>query len=206
MDGVLIDSEPMHREAARRVFSDHGLPIPEAFYDDVKGRTDRDIMEEVAGAYGEGTLTAAALLAGKDQAYQALASDLQMVPGALAFLERVAGRYQLALVTSASRQNQQRAFERFGLHSTFEAVLTAEDVTTPKPDPAPYRRGAELLGLPPAQCLVLEDSVHGVTSALAAGCDVVGLPTTFPAEQLRAAGATRVVRDFDELADALHLV
>lgn len=56
-----------------------------------------------------------------------------------------------------------------------------------KPDPEPYRRGAELLGLPPAECLVIEDAPSGVGAGLAAGCRVLGVLGTHSAEDLKAA-------------------
>lgn len=74
-----------------------------------------------------------------------------------------------------------------------------------EPMHAEAKRSTEQLGLPPARCLVLEDSAHGIASARAAGCDVVGLPTSFAAAQLREARATYVVRDFAELTEALNL-
>lgn len=205
MDGVIIDSEPAHAEAKRRTFAHYDLAVPDTLYDEFKGQTDEAVMEHVAATYGRDGLTTEALLGRKHRAYEALLSEVQPVPGALAFLRQAVERYRLALVTSATPHNQQRAFDRFDLHVYFEAVVTAADVTEAKPAPEPYARGAARLNVSPARCLVLEDSAHGVASARAAGCDVVGLPTSFSTAQLREAGATRVVESFDELAEALDL-
>ncbi|RMH63449.1 MAG: HAD family phosphatase [Bacteroidetes bacterium] len=199
MDGVLIDSEPLHEQAKRVVFERYGLDVPEDFYDEVKGKTDQHVFELVMARYGRNGLDLATLIADKHAAYEALLPSLRMVPGALAFLQEARRQYRTALTTSATRRNQELAFARFSLHACFEVVVTAADVSRPKPEPDPYLVTAERLGLPPARCLVIEDAVNGVLSARAAGCDVAGLTTSFAAAPLREAGATVVVDSYEAL-------
>src|SRR5690606_18407119 len=85
----------------------------------------------------------------------------------------------------------------------FEAVVTAEDITHPKPHPEPYLVTAAHLGVKPEACLVVEDSVHGVRAGLAAGCRVVGITTSFDAGRLQEAGAHHVVDSFAQLTRKL---
>jgi sugar-phosphatase len=68
-------------------------------------------------------------------------------------------------------------------------MVTAEDVANGKPHPEPYLKGAELLGMNPAECLVIEDAPAGIRSAHAAGMKVIGLASTYPASALREADA-----------------
>ena len=68
-----------------------------------------------------------------------------------------------------------------------------------KPDPEPYRRGAELIQSPPAQCLVVEDAPSGVGAGIAAGCRVLGVLGTHSEAELRAAGAGWVVRSLEDV-------
>lgn len=199
MDGVLIDSEPLHEQAKRVVFERYAIDVPDAFFDEVKGKTDQDVFDLVMARHGREGLDLETLIADKHAAYEELLSSLRMVPGALAFVQVARERYRIALTTSATQRNQQLAFEQFGLHDDFEIVVTAADVTRPKPAPDPYRITAERLGLPPAACLVIEDAVNGVLSARAAGCDVAALTTSFAADPLREAGATVVVGGYNEL-------
>ncbi|NNE47701.1 MAG: HAD family hydrolase, partial [Rhodothermales bacterium] len=103
---------------------------------------------------------------------------------------------RLALTTSAIRDNQVKAFELFGLQPYFEVVVTAENVSRPKPHPEPYVMTASRMGVPVENCLVIEDSVNGVRSALRAGCKVAALTTSFSAEILRNAGADSVHNSF----------
>jgi beta-phosphoglucomutase-like phosphatase (HAD superfamily) len=80
-----------------------------------------------------------------------------------------------ALVTSSQRRFVDAVLARTGLR--FPVVVCGSDVTQGKPDPEPYLLATERLGVPPGQCLVLEDSITGVTAAEAAGCFVVAVPT-----------------------------
>jgi sugar-phosphatase len=77
---------------------------------------------------------------------------------------------------------------RFGIPVP-EILVTAEDVQCGKPDPEPYRRGAELLRVNPAECLVVEDAPAGIRAAHAAGMKVISLPSTYPLDELREADA-----------------
>jgi sugar-phosphatase len=79
----------------------------------------------------------------------------------------------------------------------FTVVVSAEDVTRGKPDPEVYLRAAQRLGAEPGRCLVFEDSLAGVQAARAAGMRVVGLATAHAEEELLAAGAARVIADFE---------
>ena len=74
-----------------------------------------------------------------------------------------------------------------------ESIVSADRVVRGKPDPEPYRRGAELLGLAPVDCLVFEDAPSGVQAGVAAGCRVVGVLGTTPAETLRGRGVSWLV-------------
>jgi len=78
-------------------------------------------------------------------------------------------------------------------------------VTHTKPHPEPYQRAVARLSLPAAPCVVIEDSLNGVRAARGAGCDVIGLTTSFPAVKLYEAGALRVCHSFDEIAGVLGI-
>ena len=89
-----------------------------------------------------------------------------------------------ALVTMSRRQDVLHVVHSLGLEDALDLVLSADDVTHPKPDPEIYLLAAERLGVPPYECLALEDSVNGVKAALAAGADVVAIATPFTAVAL----------------------
>jgi sugar-phosphatase len=97
-----------------------------------------------------------------------------------------------AVVTSGTRL---LALSRLKLGGIPEprVLVTADDVQEGKPDPAPYRRGAELLNIPVEQCVVIEDAPAGITSAHAAGMRAIAVTSTYPALQLREAEA--IVKD-----------
>ena len=76
-----------------------------------------------------------------------------------------------------------------------EKIITSTDITRGKPDPEPYIKGAALLGIPPEECIVIEDAAAGVRAGKAAGCRVIALRTTDQDDALTAAGADWIVKD-----------
>lgn len=112
---------------------------------------------------------------------------ISAVPGAKELLTGLpADRW--AVVTSATRFIAGPRLQHF--HMPLPRVMvTADDVSHGKPHPAPYLRGAALLGVAPEECIVIEDSPAGIVSAHAGGMKAIGLTTTFPASELRQADA-----------------
>lgn len=206
MDGVVIDSEPIHEEAQRIIFRAHDLAVPESVYPSFKGMTEQKVFERIVSEYGTDRHDVETLVHAKEDTYRRLLVDLQLIPGVLDFIRRAYGRYRMALTTSSVRANQRIAFDRFGLDAYFEVVVTAEDIEHPKPHPQPYLTTAAKLGLPPETCLVLEDSLHGVHSAKRAGCRVAGVTTSFDASALKTAGADVTIASFAEMTDDLSLL
>jgi mannitol-1-/sugar-/sorbitol-6-phosphatase len=106
-----------------------------------------------------------------------------------------------AIVTSATHRLLIRRLEVAGLPIP-QRIISADMVERGKPDPEPYRRGAELLGLPPAECLVVEDAPSGVGAGIAAGCRVLGVLGTHSAEDLKA--TTWIVPSLEAVTIAAH--
>ncbi|HXG63931.1 MAG TPA: HAD family phosphatase [Blastocatellia bacterium] len=206
LDGVIIDSEPLHAEAKRLTFEHYGIEVPPTLYDQFKGRTDLDVIEHVVGLHPGRSLSVAELLGHKHRAFESLLDQLPQIPGALEFLE-LARRYipRLALTTSATKRNQRIAFAKFDLHRYFDVVVTEEEIEHTKPHPEPYLKTVERLGIEAASCLVIEDSLNGVISARDAGCRVAALTTSFSAEELLRAGADNVFSSYRELTEHLQL-
>lgn len=170
MDGIVIDSEPIHEEAQRIIFGEFNLDVPESVYPSFKGMAEAEVFKRVVREYADGNGDVDALVAAKERTYRGLLADLQLIPGALSFIRSARKSYRMALTTSAVRADQQFAFEKFDLARYFEAVVTAEDIEKPKPHPQPYLTTAERLSVDPEACLVVEDSINGIRSALGAGC------------------------------------
>jgi sugar-phosphatase len=122
--------------------------------------------------------------------------DVAVLPGAKALLEQLPLE-RWAIVTSATGRLLVARLAAAGL--PVPARLIAGDmVERGKPDPEPYRRGAEMLGLTPAECVVVEDAPSGVGAGLAAGCRVLGVLNTHEASELR--GATWIVQSLEQVA------
>ena len=119
------------------------------------------------------------------------ATDLKVLPGVRELLGTLKPT-QWTIVTSASRRLLEGRLEAAGLPFP-DRIVTGDDVVKGKPDPEPYRKGAELLGFAAGECVVVEDAPSGVGAGVAAGCPVLGVLGTHPAEDLREAGATYVV-------------
>jgi beta-phosphoglucomutase-like phosphatase (HAD superfamily) len=81
-------------------------------------------------------------------------------------------------------------FGNVPVDNIFSHMITSSEVRNTKPHPEPYRKAAELIGLPPQRCVVIEDSVNGIRSGIAAGAKVVGMTTTFAPEVLQEADLT----------------
>ncbi|MEN9201764.1 MAG: HAD family phosphatase [Thermostichus sp. DG_1_6_bins_120] len=212
MDGVIVDSEPIHAQAGATALQRCGLsielaPISLRF----KGCTDRDMFAYLVEhctdtPVEEQQAVVQRLIAEKASAFADLLDQVSLVPGVLEFLAASRRRFSaLALTTSATRQDQERIFTRFDLGRWFDGVITAEDIQRAKPDPEPYLKTAACLGVDPGLCLVIEDSTHGIRSAKGAGCFAVGITTSFAPEALRQARADAVVESFAELAQLLNL-
>lgn len=120
---------------------------------------------------------------------------VSVMPGAVELVRAIPkGRW--CVVTSGMRRLA-RARLQLAEIEVPAVLVTAEDVTAGKPDPAPYLRGAGLLGVPAGECLVIEDAPAGIQSAHAAGMKVIGLTSTFSGQALSEADA--VVRQLAEI-------
>lgn len=206
LDGVLLDTEPLHERALRQTALQFGIPESSLHLASFKGIPDAVGALELA-ALCESPGDPNAILLQRQANYAALIDEAQLFDGVEALLQTLCDRgYRLALVTSALRVNQERIFERFGLAKYFDAVVTAEDITQGKPHPEPYLKAAAALNSSPAESFALEDSLAGIQSAKSAGCLAVGIPHTFSPQALIDGGADLIAPSLHALARVLGVV
>jgi|SRR5580698_256391 beta-phosphoglucomutase len=200
LDGVLIDSHPLHREAWKNFLLALGRDVSDRDLDFIlDGRRRDEIL-----CYFLGDLTPREILeygARKDEMLRQLGEAMQPFRGVVEFLDRLyrAG-IRIALATSASRERAVGTLEELGLASYFEVIVTGDEVASSKPDPAIYRLAAERLQEVPTNLLAVEDAVSGVKSAKAAGMQCMGVASADRALGLYAAGANPVISDFCSLS------
>lgn len=206
MDGVLCDSEPFILKAAQQILMEiGGKPIPaQAFQPFVGAGEDRYIggPAEACGIDIDLPKTKARVY----QRYQQLiVGQLQPLPGVDDFIAhcKATGR-TCAVASSADLIKVKANLTELGLpFEQFNAVVTGSDVTCKKPDPEAFLLAAQRLNTPPANCMVVEDAVNGVTAAIRAGMYCLALTTSFDAQPLKNAGAHWLAPHLAELPEAL---
>lgn len=164
-DGVLVDSKAAG-EAAWRAWAVRHRLDPRAVLADVHGRRSRETVARFLPADEVDPATAEIDALELETADQTVA-----IKGATEFVASVPGHLR-AVVTSASRDLAVARLSAAGIPLP-DVLVAAEDVAAGKPAPDPYLRAAQLLGMSPAECVVLEDSANGIRSARAAGVGAV---------------------------------
>jgi len=205
LDGVLIDSEPLHKQAKEQAFAEFGIVLSEEVYDRYKGRPDETTLREILGERGSLELLPE-LTQRKRAFFQLIEHQVQPVAGAVDFILWAKERFRIALATSSTPRNRNMAFRLLGIGDQFEAVVDSGRHQRPKPDPEVFLIAMADLGLGADDCWIVEDSLNGITAAKAAGCVTVGITTTFDSGRLSAAGADIVVCSFAELRGLLESV
>ncbi len=203
MDGVLVDSEPLHKRAKEWAFGQLGIELPESVYDSYKGRPDETMLPEILREHG-GMERLAELSRLKRDFYESIEHEQAAVPGAVDFVVWAKSRYRIALATSATPRNRKAALERLGIGDAFEVIVDHGRGPRPKPDPEVFLMAMRELGVGAGDCWIVEDSLNGIVAAKAAGCVTVAITTTFDAGRLSAVGADAVVDSFAELRRMLE--
>ena len=173
MDGVIVDSEPIHSRTKLATFRHYGLDFDAAELVHYMGRTSRTLFGDVVRRENRSELDIREMIDYKHALYlDILRHDeaVQPVDGTRRlFAALAAAHIPAGLASSAGRVVIEAVLEKFGLTGYFQSVLSGADLPASKPDPAVYLLSAERLGVRPADCVVLEDAASGVAAAKAAG-------------------------------------
>ena len=191
MDGVLVDSTPAVARVWTRWAALHNFD-PAQIISHSHGRTSLASIQELLPHAAPETHIAEEQW--MERAEIEDISDVVALPGAKEILTATPPE-QFAVVTSATYELAKVRLAVSGLLPLVRNLISCNDIQRGKPHPEPYLKGAAKLGIPPAECIVIEDAVAGVRSGKAAGCRVIALRTTTPEPELLAAGADWLVND-----------
>jgi len=187
MDGVLVDSYRPHLESWARLARENGLSLTEPEFASTFGRTSREILREMFGLRDPEAIHR--LDARKEAIYRSLIRGrVPAMPGLRPTLEGLCeAGYRLAVGSSGPPENVRLVVSELSLDRWFKVVITGGDVQKGKPDPQVFLLAADRLGVPPPNCLVVEDAPAGIEAARRAGMKSIALVGTHPAESLQQA-------------------
>jgi len=177
MDGVLVDSEPLHYETTVRVLADLGVPFTARENDEFVGCTDLAMFERLVARHRLS-------VSPEDLAARRVALMLERVAGGMPAMPGVpdvphrlaADGYRLAIASSATPALIRAVVRALDVASLFTVLASLEEVPRGKPAPDVFVEAARRLSVAPARCVVLEDSRNGLLAAKAAGMACAAIP------------------------------
>ena len=200
MDGVLIDSHPIHKRAWRKFFETLELGVSDQELDFVlDGRKKEDILRHFLGNLPDSEIRNYGHK--KEMLFREEAMTIEPIAGVLELLEELTGRdIPIAVASCGSHSRVRYILDQLKIYEWFEAIVTADDIHHGKPDPEVFCKAADFLGANRGDLLVCEDAVSGVRAAKAAGMKCLGVTDPTRATELLQAGADRVVPNFSSLS------
>lgn len=202
MDGVIIDSEPMHNKAYHDMFDEVGIEVSTEFYESFTGQSTINICKRLCDHFNL-EQTPETLVAIKRKHYKHFFysnSDLGLIDGILDLIKDYhRNGLTLVLASSAAMTSINQIFERFDLNPYFVAKLSGGDLKQSKPHPEIFIKAAEATGFSKEECFIIEDSTNGVKAAKAAGIFCVGFDS-FHSKNQDYSKADMVITDFNEIS------
>ena len=200
MDGVLIDSHPVHRKVWAQFLASLDRPVTEKELDFVlDGRKREEILRHFLGDLSAESIREYGRR--KNRIYYKITVELKTISGVERFLCTLeSAGIPMAVATSASFERARDTLAALGILPRFDALVTGNDVVKGKPDPEVFMRAAERLNRDSHELLVVEDAVSGVKAAKRAGMKCLGIAADGRVKILRAAGADHVVPDYRKIS------
>ncbi len=200
LDGTLIDSEALVKEAHLAACAELGVAMSDAQFLSLVGMHREANDAQLKAMYGDDFPLDTFISLTRAHVGDRTAP---LKPGAVELMDTLDDlRLPFGLATSSRRPWVERHFSAHGLHRRFRAVVTRQDCIEGKPHPEPYLNAARLLGAPPPHVLALEDSHPGVRSAHAAGCITIMIPDLLaPSDEMHA--KARVLNSLHDVAAVL---
>ncbi|KAL3700791.1 hypothetical protein R1sor_018813 [Riccia sorocarpa] len=212
VDGTITDSDPLHFQAFKEIFEqgwaewgqagfNNGEPMTKEFFlTQISGKLNSVITAEQFPHLDESAREK--ITEEKEARYRSLAKEhTSEIAGLSKFIEWIKERgLRRAAVSNSPRDNVEQVISALGLDEFFELVVIGHECERPKPFPDPYLKALRFFGVSPEQALIFEDSPAGTKAGAAAGVAVVGLTTGHPEGTLRTAGATLIIKSYEDPA------
>jgi len=201
MDGLMVDSEPIHQQAFDQVFQKYGKHFTAE--DNIRlylGKTDMDCAYDMVTRYHL-PITAEELFDQKQVITRQLLSKISPRPGLMDLLNNLkrAGM-KMAIASSSELVTIKIIVNALDVNDFFDALFSAEHVKNSKPAPDVYLLAAKEIGVDPDDCLILEDSPIGVQSAVSAGMKVYAIP----GEETKNGDFTRATKRLNNLSEVFE--
>lgn len=201
MDGVIVDTEPVHRYAYFKQFEELNIAVTEEMYTSFTGFSTRNTFQKLKEVFVIEQEVEDLIQRKRSIFNDAFDSkaDLELLEGVeMLIIELHRNGMQLILASSASKVTIERVFNRFKLHDYFTHVVSGEDFPKSKPHPAIFEHAASLSIAPKENCIVIEDSTNGIKAAKAAGILCIGY-NSIHSEAQNLSQADVIVNHFNEL-------
>jgi len=202
MDGVIIDSEPMHNKAYNDMFNDVGIEVSKAFYESFTGQSTINICKHLCEHFNlkESPETLVAIKRKHYKHFFYTNSDLGLIDGVLKLIKDYHNNgLTLVLASSAAMTSIDQIFDRFDLNRYFKDKLSGGDLKQSKPHPEIFINAVKATGFTKEECIVIEDSTNGVKAAKAAGIFCVGFDS-FHSKNQDYSKADMVISDFNAIS------
>ena len=201
MDGVIVDTEPVHYFAYQQHFKQLGIQVSDEMYATFTGNSTKNVYQKLIDHF-EIQIPLDELVITKRNLFNNAfdtKKDLFLLEGVEKLIDQLFNDgKQLILASSSAKVTIDRVFTRFNLHRYFTHIVSGEDFPQSKPHPAIFEEAARLSGVTKDECLVIEDSTNGILAAKAAGLFCVGYRSVNSKKQQYEL-ADLVVDKFDDL-------
>lgn len=201
MDGVIVDTEPVHRYAYYKQFKELNIEVSEELYTSFTGNSTRNIFQKLKDIFQLEQDVEDLILRKRSIFNDAFDTkeDLELLAGVRNLIEDLhQNGVQMILASSASKVTIERIFNRFNLHQYFTHKVSGEDFPKSKPHPAIFEHAASLSVAPKENCIIIEDSTNGIIAGKAAGILCIGYNSEHSKNQDLSL-ADFVVNHFNEL-------
>jgi HAD superfamily hydrolase (TIGR01509 family) len=202
MDGVIVDTEPVHHYAYNQHFKLLNIEVNAEMYASFTGNSTKNIFERLKIQFNLSEDIATLVEIKRNMFNDAFDNkeDLYLLDGVEDLIKDLYDNgMQLVLASSSATVTINRVFNRFGLHKYFTHIVSGEDFPKSKPHPAIFLSAAELANTPVENCIVIEDSTNGIMAAKAAGIYCIGYDS-FHSKLQDYSLADVVITDFKELS------
>ncbi len=201
MDGVIVDSEPLHHKAYQRMFKDVNINVSDALYQSYTGQATLPICQHLQKTFNLSE-SPEELVAIKRKHFKYLFDNddsFKLIDGVLELIKDYHNNgLKLVLASSASMPNINRIFTRFKLDQYFVAKLSGADLKASKPHPEIFINAAKASGFEREECIVIEDSTNGIKAANAANIFCVAFDSVHSKNQDYST-ANKVITEFNEI-------